>query len=101
MTIKYTDNIKGFRRRKVLLKLGHLLQDILSNIEYIEDLMNYENEWMRDDEYLDWSFDLEFWQNNYSLVRTTYCLVGRGSSISRYDLKECNELIKMLHPVTI
>ena len=100
MTIKYTDNIKGFRRRKVLLKLGHLLQDILYNIEYIEDVLRIEKD-MPDNEYMLFEDDLEFWQNNYSLVRTTYCLVGRGSSISRYDLKECNELIKMLHPVTI
>ena len=100
MTIKYTDNIKGFRRRNVLVKLEHLLQDILYNIEYIEDVLRFEKD-MPDNEYMLFEDDLEFWQNNYSLVRTTYCLVGRGSSISRYDLKECNELIKMLHPVTI
>ena len=98
--MKYTDNIKGFRRRNVLVKLEHLLQDILYNIEYIEDVLRFEKD-MPDNEYMLFEDDLEFWQNNYSLVRTTYCLVGRGSSISRYDLKECNELIKMLHPVTI
>ena len=98
--MNYTDNTKGFRRRNVLVKLEHLLQDILYNIEYIEDVLRIEKD-MPDNEYMLFEDDLEFWQNNYSLVRTTYCLVGRGSSISRYDLKECNELIKMLHPVTI
>ena len=94
--MNYTDNMKGFRRRNVLVKLERLLQDILYNIEYIEDVIQYENDYMRDDEYLDWNVELEFWQNNYSCIRTTYCLISRGSSISKYDLKECNEIIKML-----
>jgi len=94
--MNYTDNMKGFRRRNVLVKLERLLQDILYNIEYIEDVIQYENDYMRDDEYLDWNVELEFWQNNYSCIRTTYCLMARGSRISKYDLKECNEIIKML-----
>ena len=94
--MNYTDNMKGFRRRNVLVKLERLLQDILYNIEYIEDVIQYENDYMRDDEYLDWNGELEFWQNNYSCIRTTYCLMSRGSRISKYDLKECNEIIKML-----
>jgi len=96
MNMKYTDNMKGFRRRKVLVKLGHLLQDILSNIEYIEDVMLYENDCMRDDEYLDWSVDLEFWQEKYSSTRTVYCLLARGSRVSRFDLEDCNDVRKML-----
>ena len=94
--MNYTDNMKGFRRRNVLVKLERLLQDILYNIEYIEDVIQYENDYMRDDEYLDWNVELEFWQNNYSCIRTTYCLMARGSRISKYDLKECYEIIKML-----
>ncbi len=99
--MNYTDNMKGFRRRNVLVKLERLLQDILYNIEYIEDVIHNENHYMRDDEYHDWSLDLEFWQEKYSCIRTIYCLVGRGSRISKYDLKECNELIKLLQSVTI
>ena len=98
--MKYTDNMKGFRRRNVLVKLGHLLQDILYNIEYIEDVLRFEKD-MPDNEYMLFEDELEFWQNNYSCIRTTYCLISRGSSISKYDLKECNEIKKMLHPVTI
>ena len=92
--MKYTDNMKGFRRRNVLVKLGHLLQDILFNIEYIEDVMK--GEWMRDDEYHEWELDLEFWQEKYSSTRTIYCLLARGSRISRFDLKDCNDTRKML-----
>ena len=92
--MKYTDNIKGFRRRKVLVKLGHLLQDILFNIEYIEDVMK--GEWMRDDEYYEWELDLEFWQEKYSSTRTIYCLLARGSRVSRFDLEDCNDVRKML-----
>ncbi len=92
--MNYTDNTKGFRRRNVLVKLEHLLQDILFNIEYIEDVMK--GEWMRDDEYYEWELDLEFWQEKYSCIRTIYCLVARGSRISRIDLEDCNETRKML-----
>ena len=99
--MKYTDNIKGFRRRKVLVKLERLLQDILYKIEYIEDIMTFEKDVMCEDEYIDWGIDLEFWQENYSRIRTIYCLMARGSSISRYDLKECNDIVKMLQSVTI
>ena len=56
--MNYTDNMKGFRRRNVLVKLERLLQDILYNIEYLEDVINYENNYMRDDEYHAWSLDL-------------------------------------------
>ena len=51
---------------------------------------------MRDDEYLDWNDELEFWQEKYSSTRTMYCLLARGSRISKFDLKECNETRKML-----
>ena len=94
--MNYTDNMKGFRRRNVLVKLERLLQDILYNIEYIEDVIRYENDYMRDDEYLNWNEELEFWQEKYSSTRTIYCLVSRGSRISRFDLKDCNETRKML-----
>ena len=96
MITKYTDNMKGFRRRKVLVKLEHLLQDILSNIEYIEDVIRYENDYMRDDEYFEWSIDLEFWQEKYSSTRTIYCLLARGSCVSRFDLEDCNDIRKMI-----
>ncbi len=92
--MNYTDNTKGFRRRNVLVKLEHLLQDILFNIEYIEDVIK--SEWMCDDEYLEWELDLEFWQEKYSSTRTIYCLLSRGSRVSRIDLEDCNETRKML-----
>ena len=92
--MNYTDNTKGFRRRNVLVKLEHLLQDILFNIEYIEDVIK--SEWMCDDEYLEWELDLEFWQEKYSSTRTIYCLLARGSRISKFDLKDCNDTRKML-----
>ena len=41
MNMKYTDNIKGFRRRKVLVKLEHLLDEILLYIDDLEDLLLY------------------------------------------------------------
>ena len=94
--MNYTDNMKGFRRRNVLVKLERLLQDILYNIEYLEDVINYENNYMNSDEYHEWSLDLEFWQERYSCIRTIYCLVARGSRISRIDLKDCNETRQML-----
>jgi len=98
--MNYTDNIKGFRRRKVLIKLEHLLKEILYQIEYLEEELMYQDkyegfEWEALDE------DLEFWQENYSSTRTTYCLLARGSRVSRFDLHDCNEIIKMLHTVTI
>ena len=96
MITKYTDNTKGFRRRNVLVKLGHLLQDIVYKIEYIEDVMMYEKGYMPDDEYFEWSIDLEFWQEKYSSIRTIYCLLARGSRISRFDLEDCNDVRKML-----
>jgi len=96
MNMKYTDNMKGFRRRNVLVKLEHLLQDIVYKIEYIEDVIEYENDYMNGDEYHEWSLDLEFWQEKYSSIRTIYCLVARGSRISRIDLEDCNETRKML-----
>ena len=61
-TFDLTDNMKGFRRRNVLVKLERLLQDILYNIEYLEDVINYDNNYMNSDEYHEWSLDLEFWQ---------------------------------------
>jgi len=98
--MNYTDNIKGFRRRKVLVKLEHLLEDILFNIEYLEDELMYQDMY----EGFEWEAlkeDLEFWQENYSRIRTTYCLMARGSRISKFDLHDCNDIIKMLQSVTI
>ena len=94
--MNYTDNTKGFRRRNVLVKLEHLLQDILYKIEYIEDVIQYEKSYMPDEEYFEWALDLEEWQNYYSRVRTMYCLMSRGSRLSRVDLKDCNDIRKML-----
>ena len=51
---------------------------------------------MNSDEYHEWSLDLEFWQEKYSCIRTIYCLVARGSRISRIDLEDCNDVRKML-----
>ena len=93
--MKYTDNTKGFRRRNVLVKLEHLLQDILYKIEYIEDVMMYEKGYMPDDEYFEWALDLNEWQEHYSSVRTIYCLLSRGSRVSRFDLSLCNDIRKL------
>jgi len=101
MITKYTDNIKGFRRRNVLVKLDYLLQDILYNIEYLEEVLLYEKDVWSDDEYLFYEEDLDFWQENYSYIRTIYCLLARGSSVSKSELRECNGIIKLLQPVTI
>ena len=97
--MKYTDNIKGFRRRKVLVKLEHLLDEILLYIDDLEDLLLYEQS--DDNDYELNAAWLEQLEEQYSFVRGLYCLLSRGNSIKKFDLEECNDIIKMLHSVTI
>ena len=95
-TMNYTDNIKGFRRRKVITKLDILLQYILCYIEDLEDLILHE-------EYgdTDWIL-LEELQQYYSFVWGLYCMLNKGIPVPRYDLEYCNCLRKdLLHTVTI
>ena len=98
--MNYTDNIKGFRRRKVLVKLEYLLDNILLYIEDLEDLL-------LNGEYEDNDYELnEAWleelEEHYSFVRGLYCQLSRGISIKRWDLNECNYISKeLLQLVTI
>ena len=55
----YTDNTRGFRRRNVITKLETLLHDIRFNMEYIQDTLNHDNDWMMDEEYNQWIHELE------------------------------------------
>ena len=93
--MKYTDNTKGFRRRNIITKLDALLQDILYYKEYIEDIIRYEED-INDDDYKQWVYELEDYEHYYSCVRTTYCLLLKGSRVSKHDLIYCNEISKML-----
>ena len=61
----YSDNTKGFRRRNVITKLETLLHDIRFNMEYIQDTLNHDNDWMMDEEYNQWIHELEDLEQHY------------------------------------
>tara|TARA_B100001564_G_C20286822_1_gene510700 strand:+ start:43 stop:330 length:288 start_codon:yes stop_codon:yes gene_type:complete len=92
----YSDNTKGFRRRNVITKLDALLQDLAYAIEYIQDVLNHDNDWMMDEEYNQWVYELEDLEHHYSCVRTTYCLMVKGSRVSKHDLIYCNDIRKTI-----
>ena len=92
----YSDNTKGFRRRNVITKLETLLHDIRFNMEYIQDTLNHDNDWMMDEEYNQWVYELEDLEHHYSCVRTTYCLMVKGSRVSKHDLIYCNDIRKKI-----
>jgi len=88
----YSDNTKGFRRRNVIDKLKQLLRDIVFNMEYIEDTLNYDNDWMMEEDYSRLVFELEELEQYHSCVRTTYCIIVKGGRVSKQDLKYCNDI---------
>jgi len=98
--MNYTDNTKGFRRRKVLVKLEYLSADILCYINDIEELVLCEE--LDDNEY-DYNIELlEELENRYSFVRGLHCLLVRGNCIKKFDLEECNYIREeLLQLVTI
>ena len=98
--MNYTDNTKGFRRRKVLVKLEHLLSEILLYIEDLEELLLYEES--DDSDYKLNEAWLEELEEHYEFVRGLYCQLSKGIPINRWDLDECNFIDReLLHIVTI
>jgi hypothetical protein len=95
-TMQYTDNTKGFRRRNVMSKIEHLLQDILYNIEYIQDILSQDNDWMMDEEYNQWMYELEDWENSYSIINGIRCQMNKGIPVHRMDLEFCTRIWKSL-----
>jgi len=92
----YTDNTKGFRRRNVIDKLKQLLRDIVFNIEYIQDEFNHNGEWMVEEDYSQLLCELEELEHYHSCVSTTYCIMAKGGSVSKQDLKYCNDIRKTI-----